>query len=190
MIKERPRIRFDGVYVLKIHYVRQGENHESEHRPVHDVISFKYIRFYPDGTLVQVYSPQTPAKFIPKFIAKNAQMADLISDGMALQQCRFVVHNEKVVILQDTPYDSDFDNNRYEGSIHRYTGAKSEHTSDYISITLQGQKMSESRFREVYKYSPWDPSPPFFNGNTPFSINYAWIRHFKFNNRLPNHFVF
>ena len=118
MIKDRPRVRFDGVYVLKQHYVRQGEDHESEfHRPVYDVFSYKYLRFYPDGTLLQVYSTKTPARFIPKFAVKKAQLSDLISDGFKLEQCRYVVYNDQILFLQDTPYCSDYDNFRYEGTL-------------------------------------------------------------------------
>ena len=70
MIKERPRIRFDGVYVNKMHYVRYGAQDEYGTRPSFDVISYKYLRFYRNGTMVSVYTSMAPEKFIPRFYEK------------------------------------------------------------------------------------------------------------------------
>lgn len=67
MLKERPRIRFDGIYICKMHYVRFGLSDISEYRPTHDVYSYKYLRFFRNGTCVSVYTTTAPKKFIPKF---------------------------------------------------------------------------------------------------------------------------
>lgn len=67
MIKERPRIRFDGIYFCKMHYVRYGTSEVSEYRPIHDVFTYKYLKFEPDGNIYSMYSIMTPAKFIHEF---------------------------------------------------------------------------------------------------------------------------
>ena len=67
MIKDRPRIRFDGLYICKMHYMRYGVSDVSVYRPVHDVFTYKYMKFEPNGEVYQVYSIMTPAKFIQEF---------------------------------------------------------------------------------------------------------------------------
>lgn len=67
MIKRRALIRFDGLYVCKFHYVRFGQSDDSEYRPCHDVFSYKYLRFFEDGTVMWVYTWVPPSKFMPKF---------------------------------------------------------------------------------------------------------------------------
>jgi len=67
MIKERPRIRCDGVYICKMHYVRYGVSDEYNQRPVHDVITYKYLRFYRNGNMMSVYTNKPPKKFVPMF---------------------------------------------------------------------------------------------------------------------------
>ena len=71
MIKFRPRVRFDGVYTCKIHYVRYGISETSMYRPSFDVYSYKYVRFFRNGTMVSVYTTMTPKKFIPKFFEQQ-----------------------------------------------------------------------------------------------------------------------
>ena len=54
MLKKRPRVRFDGIYILKHHYVRSGDSDTSEYKPTWDVFSYSYLKFYPNGKLVQI----------------------------------------------------------------------------------------------------------------------------------------
>ena len=49
MLKRRPRIRFDGIYILKSHYVRYGEKTNLGLRPSFDVYSYRYWKFFPSG---------------------------------------------------------------------------------------------------------------------------------------------
>jgi hypothetical protein len=49
-----PRIKFHGVYVAKTKYFRVGEG--AFDKPVHLIRFFRYLRFYPDGSLVCITS--------------------------------------------------------------------------------------------------------------------------------------
>ena len=49
MLKMRPLIRYDGVYRCKIIYLRDGLSENSVYHPVHQVTSYKYIRFLRSG---------------------------------------------------------------------------------------------------------------------------------------------
>eukprot|EP00347_Sterkiella_histriomuscorum_P003574 403363766 len=66
MIRMRPFLRYDGFYVCKMMYIRQGLSETSMNNPVHQVISYKYIRFYQDGSCVSLYTNSNPKKFLPK----------------------------------------------------------------------------------------------------------------------------
>lgn len=79
MMKKRPRIRFDGVYICKIHYVKRGEDVQSNYHPSHDVVSYKYLRFYRNGTLMSVYTHVPPKKFLPKFYESQLSIEQLMN---------------------------------------------------------------------------------------------------------------
>ena len=66
MIRERPFLRFDGFYICKILYRRQGLSETSTTHPTHEVISYKYLRFYPDGSMMSLYTNHNPKKFLPR----------------------------------------------------------------------------------------------------------------------------
>ena len=79
MIKFRPRIRFDGVYISKMHYVRYGMHDETGRRPSFDVITYKYLRFYRNGTMVSVYTSWAPERFVPKFYEQQLSFEQLMN---------------------------------------------------------------------------------------------------------------
>ena len=98
MIKNRPRLRFDGIYVCKFHYMRFGSSEVSEYRPCHSVISFKYIRFFPNGTYSFVYHQQPPLKMLSKFLLKNKILSDSQQDGT------YMIRDDKLVMFQEVPH--------------------------------------------------------------------------------------
>ena len=81
-MKERPFIRFDGVYVNKMHYVRYGLQDEYGLRPQFDVVTYKYLRFYRNGTMVSIYTSVAPEKFIPKFYEKQMTFEQLMNSDL------------------------------------------------------------------------------------------------------------
>lgn len=89
MIKTRPRIRFDGFYVCKNHYVRYGQSETSEYRPSFDVISYKYLKFNPNGVMVSVYSLMPPKKFLKKIGGQLQDITQLINTGNAKKKSSY-----------------------------------------------------------------------------------------------------
>ncbi|KAI8854784.1 hypothetical protein BC829DRAFT_412882 [Chytridium lagenaria] len=65
---DKPRIRFDGVYISRINYVREGYT-ESFNKPFLIVTYFRYIRFFPDGTVIFWRSPLEPAVAVKELTA-------------------------------------------------------------------------------------------------------------------------
>ena len=80
MLKFRPKLRFDGLYICKFHYVRYGLSYGMDvgARPSFDVFYYKYLKFYEDGSMVFVYTSQPPAKFVPKFITHQDNLFALM----------------------------------------------------------------------------------------------------------------
>lgn len=56
----RPFLRFDGVYCSKVSYVRRGVAEWTFNTPVHTVIYYRYLRFFPDGSVVSATSFDQP----------------------------------------------------------------------------------------------------------------------------------
>ena len=73
-------LRFDGIYTCKMYYIRSGMAETTAYRPLHDVYSFKYIKFYPDGSMVSVYTTMPPIKFVPKFIQHQNNLFEIVNE--------------------------------------------------------------------------------------------------------------
>lgn len=71
---ESPHLRYEGLYVSRNTYVRQGVAEWRRERTVHLVTYFRYWRFFPDGTLLYRTSPLTIAK-VAKSMARNPSTA-------------------------------------------------------------------------------------------------------------------
>ncbi|XP_071493562.1 F-box only protein 9-like [Diadema antillarum] len=67
MFVERPHPRYDGIYISRITYVRQGEpSMDSFYRPWHIVEYHRFLRLFPDGTLLLVNSSEDPQSVVNK----------------------------------------------------------------------------------------------------------------------------
>ena len=62
----RPLLRFDGFYICKLMYRRTGLSVSAWNNPVHEVVSYKYIKFNPDGSAMSLYTNSTPKSILPK----------------------------------------------------------------------------------------------------------------------------
>ncbi|KAI8146151.1 hypothetical protein BJV82DRAFT_600692 [Fennellomyces sp. T-0311] len=64
MFIERPRLRFDGVYISVCQYTRPGISDNSWIHPVQLVTYYRYLRFFPDGTMIKYLSTDQPADVV------------------------------------------------------------------------------------------------------------------------------
>jgi F-box protein 9 len=67
MLSDRPFLKYHGVYISKVSYISDGANAHSYYAPVKVVTYFRYMRFYPDGTLLKLTSTDEPAVIVPHF---------------------------------------------------------------------------------------------------------------------------
>jgi F-box protein 9 len=75
MFLTRPRVRLDGCYISKVTYVRPGEHsfQDQSYRPWHFVEYYRYIRFFPDGELYFLTTPDPPALVVSMLREKPAR---------------------------------------------------------------------------------------------------------------------
>ena len=73
-----PRIRFTGVYISTVNYTRPGAGSAYQNitwnSPIHIVTYFRYLRFYPDGTVISLLTTTEPTEVVP-YINKENMLA-------------------------------------------------------------------------------------------------------------------
>ncbi|EMP40236.1 F-box only protein 9 [Chelonia mydas] len=87
MFLERPRVRFDGVYISKTTYIRQGEQSlDGFYRAWHQVEYYRYMRFFPDGQVMMLTTPEDPPSIVPRLRTKNARTDAILLGHYRLSQ--------------------------------------------------------------------------------------------------------
>ncbi|XP_061766299.1 F-box only protein 9 isoform X1 [Nerophis ophidion] len=87
MFLKRPRVRFDGVYISKTSYIRQGEESlDGFYRPWHHVEFYRYLRFFPDGTVLMLTTPEEPQYVVSRLRTPNVRMDAVMFGHFRLSQ--------------------------------------------------------------------------------------------------------
>lgn len=80
MFMMRPRVRFNGIYIATCNYVRAGAS-QSWNTPVYIVTYYRYLRFYPNGTVLSLLSSSEPNEVVPGFNKASLTPAHLGGSG-------------------------------------------------------------------------------------------------------------
>jgi F-box protein 9 len=80
---EYPKIRYDGIYISTCSYIRQGSSESTFNNPVHLVTYYRYIRFYPDGTLIKLLTPDEPVNIV-KLLYKESKYKGIMQGQFEL----------------------------------------------------------------------------------------------------------
>ncbi|CAG0885684.1 unnamed protein product [Darwinula stevensoni] len=96
MFIEEPRPHFHGCYISKTSYVRHGENsfQDQFYRPWHLVHYFRYLRFFPEGAVLMLTTPDDPLQSLPNLRSRKARPPVLVG------RYKLVGGNRLVVVLQ------------------------------------------------------------------------------------------
>ncbi|XP_026882352.2 F-box only protein 9 [Electrophorus electricus] len=87
MFIERPRVRYDGVYISKTSYIRQGEESlDGFYRAWHQVDYYRYLRFFPDGQVMMMTTPEEPLATVPRLRSRNSRMESILFGHYRLSQ--------------------------------------------------------------------------------------------------------
>jgi F-box protein 9 len=74
-----PRIRFTGVYLSTVNYTRPGAassyHNISWDSPIHIVTYYRYLRFYPDGSVISILTTAEPLDVVPHISKENMKAA-------------------------------------------------------------------------------------------------------------------
>ncbi|KAG8199518.1 hypothetical protein JTE90_009364 [Oedothorax gibbosus] len=81
MFLQRPHLSFNGVYISKTTYVRYGESsfQDTNYRPCYIVEYYRYLRFFPDGTVLMFTTPDDPYQSIYKLRDKKCKQPNVMS---------------------------------------------------------------------------------------------------------------
>jgi F-box protein 9 len=75
---ETPRVRLDGVYIAVCRYLRSGRSDNAWVNVIHEIIYHRYLRFFPDGTVVSLLtSDQIPPREIIPILSPSLRMKGL-----------------------------------------------------------------------------------------------------------------
>lgn len=70
MIKNRPFVKFQGIYISVVNYMRYGANAEGSSSllsPVQMITYYRYFRFYEDGRCLRLLTTDEPSKVVSHF---------------------------------------------------------------------------------------------------------------------------
>ncbi|KAL5614938.1 hypothetical protein BROUX41_005006 [Berkeleyomyces rouxiae] len=68
LFRWRPRLRFNGCYISRVNYLRDGQtgpDQKTMWTPVHVVTYFRYLRFLRDGAVISLLTTEEPAVVVP-----------------------------------------------------------------------------------------------------------------------------
>jgi F-box protein 9 len=82
MLIERPRLRFDGVYIATCHYLRPGVSDFSWNTPIHMVTYFRFVRFFEDGGVITVLTTVEPRDVVHGISREGQGGLKGVSDGV------------------------------------------------------------------------------------------------------------
>jgi F-box protein 9 len=92
MYLERKRLNFDGCYISKATYARAGEpSLDHFYRPWHVVEYYRYLRFFPNGTVVMLTSPDEPKLCVGKFKTLNFKDTSIIKGKWTLESDHVII---------------------------------------------------------------------------------------------------
>ncbi|KKF92143.1 F-box protein pof7 [Ceratocystis platani] len=81
LFRWRPRLRFNGCYISRVNYLRDGQtgpDQKTVWTPVHVVTYFRYLRFLRDGTVLSLLTTEEPAVVVPVLAsARGREEADV-----------------------------------------------------------------------------------------------------------------
>ncbi|XP_054723995.1 F-box only protein 9-like [Uloborus diversus] len=80
MFIQRPHLSFNGVYISKTTYVRYGESsfQDANYRPCYLVEYYRYLRFFPDGVILMLTTPDDPYQSLYKLRQQKSKYPNVM----------------------------------------------------------------------------------------------------------------
>ena len=106
MFRLRPRIRYNGIYISTCNYHRAGGNSANSlswNTPLHIVTYYRYLRFYPDGSMLSLLTTHEPPEVVPSFSFSKLQTPPPPSWAQYVYRGRWRIAVEGTVELEMEP---------------------------------------------------------------------------------------
>ncbi|XP_036405037.1 F-box only protein 9 isoform X2 [Megalops cyprinoides] len=144
MFLERPRVRFDGVYISKTTYIRQGEESlDGFYRAWHQVEYYRYLRFFPDGQVMMLTTPEDPLITVPRLRSRNSRVESVLFGHFRLSQDTDNQTKVFVVVSKRKEEIAEYQKNKF---YRRNPGPDSEHS---FHVGLQLSSGGRQRFNKL-----------------------------------------
>uniref|UniRef100_A0A6G1SL06 F-box only protein 9 n=1 Tax=Aceria tosichella TaxID=561515 RepID=A0A6G1SL06_9ACAR len=105
MYLERPRVNFDGIYISRTRYIRQGDVgfQDMTYRPFHVIRYYRYLRFFPDKRVLILTTNEEPERIIPIF--RNALHAKQFSPELSILEGSYeLINTNQLVIVAEKDF--------------------------------------------------------------------------------------
>jgi hypothetical protein len=97
MFLKRPHLNFDGVYISKASYARAGEQSlDNFYRPWHLVEYYRYFRFFPDGTVLFLTTPDEPKTTVSKLKLRSNTNPTVTSNTASIYSS-FILNDHSIL---------------------------------------------------------------------------------------------
>ncbi|KAI8987710.1 hypothetical protein BDF20DRAFT_832617 [Mycotypha africana] len=178
MFIDRPRIRFDGVYISTCHYIRPGTSDTSwSNQPIHFVTYYRYLRFFPDGTILKHVNTEEP-KHVVKLLQRGFRTKQVFRG-------RYEQKSDENIAIQMK--DSTLPQEMFYLKLKIKTTHRGKHNklvwNKYYSISTYGME-DNNTFEDIddvdederYKYHEYDLKllkPYFFSPVKSYKVEYS-----------------
>ncbi|XP_017777306.1 PREDICTED: F-box only protein 9 isoform X2 [Nicrophorus vespilloides] len=102
MYVKRARLHFNGCYISKTTYLRHGENsfQDQFYRPWHLVAYYRYLRFFPDGLVLMLTTPDEPAQCVTHLKTRISKLPTILKGHYRLKDDKvtIVVQHQEVTV--------------------------------------------------------------------------------------------
>ncbi|GJQ84282.1 hypothetical protein Trydic_g5223 [Trypoxylus dichotomus] len=101
MFLERAKLHFNGCYISKTTYIRQGESsfQDQFYRPWHVVTFYRYFRFFPEGLVFMLTTPDEPTQCVGLLKHRQAKGPSILKGHYRLKDntVTMVLHRQENV---------------------------------------------------------------------------------------------
>lgn len=96
---EKPRVNYDGVYISRTRYIRQGDVgfQDLTYRPFHVIRYYRYLRFFPDKRVLILTTNEEPDRIVPIF--RHALYKRQFSSELSIIEGTYEISNDSQISI-------------------------------------------------------------------------------------------
>ncbi|XP_075228192.1 F-box only protein 9 isoform X2 [Lycorma delicatula] len=120
MFISRPKLHFNGCYISKTTYLRNGENsfQDQFYRPWHIVEYYRYLRFFPEGKVLMLTTPDDPLSSLGHLRSRSPRHQATLVGHYRLRDERVTIALHRQETHQHSKMRSRRQNNKDEQTFH------------------------------------------------------------------------